>query len=313
MRSVVVPAAAPRRLADWQIFSDVPAPAPAAASTEDGFAAERKAAAGAETPPVRSRKRRPRREDEKLDPELAALHAEADAEAEAAEAAAADPLAGLAPPPAEPGLVRVYTDGSCVGNGKAGCFAGIGVFYGPDDPRNVSWVLTKGKASNQNAELQALFLATEEGDRMLREGEAERVHIHTDSQYGISCATTWYAGWVRNGWVNSSGRPVAHREWIEPIANRLALWKGRLVLVKIKAHVGLWGNEQADELARSAAERARKAWLQRRADPDHPDAPHAVVYAEPSARPRVKREFQHKRVQLGGMWVDIVDRPAPPA
>jgi len=296
---------APTRLADWEIFSDVPAPArpPAAAPDPAGELPD------AAAPAAATKRRRPARpkDTSALDPELAALHAEADAEAEAAEAAASDPLAGLAPPPAEPGLVRVYTDGSCVGNGKAGCFAGIGVFYGPDDPRNVSWVLTKGKPSNQNAELQALFLATEEGDRMLREGEAERVHIHTDSQYGIHCATTWYANWVRNGWVNSAGKPVAHREWIEPTANRLALWKGRLALIKIKAHVGLWGNEQADELARSAAERARKAWLKRRANPDHPDAPHAVVYAEPSSRPRAKREFGHTRVQLGGQWVDIVD------
>lgn len=30
--------------------------------------------------------------------------------------------------------VVVYTDGSALSNGKAGCLAGIGVFFGEDDP-----------------------------------------------------------------------------------------------------------------------------------------------------------------------------------
>jgi ribonuclease HI len=307
-----------RQLQDWQIFEDVPAPAAAAAEAEKAAEAAESASSAWPDPlqaaKPRSAKRGREAAEERgsapADPALVVLEREADQEAAAVEALAGDALSSLVPPAEEPGLFRVYTDGSCVGNGKAGCFAGIGVFYGPGDPRNVSWVLTKGKASNQNAELQALYLATGEADRMLREGEAERVHIHTDSQYGIHCATTWYANWVRNGWVNSTGRPVAHREWIEPIANRLALWKGRIVLVKIKAHVGLWGNEQADRLARAAAERARAAWLKRRADPEHPDAPHAVVYTDPARRPRIKREFVHTRVELGGRLVDIVDAAA---
>ena len=32
----------------------------------------------------------------------------------------------------------VYTDGACEGNGKAGARAGIGVYWGPDHPWNVS-------------------------------------------------------------------------------------------------------------------------------------------------------------------------------
>ena len=32
----------------------------------------------------------------------------------------------------------VYTDGACRGNGKASSIAGIGVWYGPDDPRFVA-------------------------------------------------------------------------------------------------------------------------------------------------------------------------------
>jgi ribonuclease HI len=222
-----------------------------------------------------------------------------------------------AEPAAEPGLVRIYTDGSCVGNGKHVSFAGVGVFYGPDDPRNVSQVLTEGKPSNQNAELQALFLATGEADRMLRCGEAERVAIYTDSQYGINCATEWYRTWTRNGWITSAGHPVAHRGWIEPIALRLDLWRGRLRLEKIKAHVGLYGNEQADELARTAAERARDAWRkeQREAQQQGGDlnldrAPHAVIYVDPRTRPKAAPATPANVLALGRTLVEVIETPA---
>lgn len=33
------------------------------------------------------------------------------------------------------GPVRIHTDGSSLGNGTAGAFAGVGVYFGPNDPR----------------------------------------------------------------------------------------------------------------------------------------------------------------------------------
>jgi len=33
----------------------------------------------------------------------------------------------------------VYSDGACKGNGKIGSTAGVGVFWGPDDPRSVRY------------------------------------------------------------------------------------------------------------------------------------------------------------------------------
>jgi ribonuclease HI len=39
-----------------------------------------------------------------------------------------------------PGMLRVYTDGSSLRNGHAGARAGVGVFFGPGDPRYASTV-----------------------------------------------------------------------------------------------------------------------------------------------------------------------------
>lgn len=35
----------------------------------------------------------------------------------------------------ESGWDVVYSDGACKGNGKTGSIAGVGVWWGPDDPR----------------------------------------------------------------------------------------------------------------------------------------------------------------------------------
>jgi ribonuclease HI len=32
---------------------------------------------------------------------------------------------------------HIYTDGCCIGNGKSGCFGGIGVYFGDNDSRNI--------------------------------------------------------------------------------------------------------------------------------------------------------------------------------
>ena len=40
-------------------------------------------------------------------------------------------------PSMSPDTMIVYTDGSCKGNGKKGSLAGIGVWWGEDDPRHV--------------------------------------------------------------------------------------------------------------------------------------------------------------------------------
>lgn len=39
--------------------------------------------------------------------------------------------------PSEEGMLRVYTDGSSLGNGALGAVAGVGVYFGPNDKRYV--------------------------------------------------------------------------------------------------------------------------------------------------------------------------------
>ncbi|EIW57571.1 uncharacterized protein TRAVEDRAFT_126501, partial [Trametes versicolor FP-101664 SS1] len=55
--------------------------------------------------------------------------------------------------------VEVFTDGSCVNNGRDDARAGSGVWFGVDDPRNCSSGVPYDAQSNQTAEVYAVALA----------------------------------------------------------------------------------------------------------------------------------------------------------
>lgn len=85
--------------------------------------------------------------------------------------------------------IYIYTDGACSNNGKKTAKAGIGVFVGENDKRNVSKKVD-GRQTNNVAELTAIIEAygiIEESKDML----GKEVVICSDSTYAINCATTY--------------------------------------------------------------------------------------------------------------------------
>ena len=52
-------------------------------------------------------------------------------------------------------LINVYTDGSCLNNGESNAIAGIGVYFGKNDNRNISEKIC-GIQTNNVAELNAI-------------------------------------------------------------------------------------------------------------------------------------------------------------
>ncbi len=78
-------------------------------------------------------------------------------------------------------VLNVYTDGASYHNGKPDCKASYGVYFGENDIRNESGLVTE-KASNNRGELMGLLRAIE------LINEDEEAIIHTDSMYGLKCA-----------------------------------------------------------------------------------------------------------------------------
>jgi ribonuclease HI len=156
---------------------------------------------------------------------------------------------------AENAKLRVYTDGSSLKNGKVGAFAGVGVYFGPLDNRNISEALPGPRQTNQRAELTAISRALDTVPK------GRDVTIVTDSRYSIDCVTVWYVNWRKNGWKTATGKAVENKDLVEGILTRIEDRKkvGSVTEFEwIKGHSGADGNVEADKLA---VEGARKAQL----------------------------------------------------
>lgn len=150
----------------------------------------------------------------------------------------------MASSPVQNAPVRIYTDGSSLGNGQAGANAGVGVWFGPLDRRNVSEPLNGTKQTNQRAELTAVLRALEVGPK------DRRLDIVTDSNYAIKCVTEWCIKWRMNGWLNSSNKPVENKDLVQKVVDMLDE-RFRLNQYRI-------GEE--DELEKRRAEKAGQPW-----------------------------------------------------
>ncbi|KAI1897351.1 hypothetical protein AGOR_G00082420 [Albula goreensis] len=147
--------------------------------------------------------------------------------------------------------VVVYTDGCCTGNGRAGARAGIGVYWGPDHPMNVSDRL-EGRQTNQRAEIQAACKALEQA----KDKNFKKLVLYTDSMFTINGITSWVKTWKVNGWKRKSGGPITNRDDFQ----KLDKLNGELDVkwLHIPGHVGYKGNEEADRLSREGASKPLK-------------------------------------------------------
>ncbi|GAA6054566.1 hypothetical protein JCM3770_006035 [Rhodotorula araucariae] len=152
---------------------------------------------------------------------------------------------------------RVYCDGSSRGNGKVGAVAGIGVFWGHSvGDKNLSERLPGKLQTNNRAEMYAVARILETDPH-----PEEPLTICSDSEYTIGVFSKWIPSWRRRGWKTADGKPVANQDLIRYVMSLLALRTpadsksplANITFQKVKAHVGIEGNEQADRFANNGA------------------------------------------------------------
>ncbi|KZT23896.1 ribonuclease H-like protein [Neolentinus lepideus HHB14362 ss-1] len=152
----------------------------------------------------------------------------------------------------EEGWDVIYTDGACRGNGKDRAVAGIGVWWGPNDTRNLS-ERCPGDQTNNRAELITFIsYSTQAIVRALETTPFNKkpLLIKTDSQYSIKCFHEWLPKWKDNGWKTTQGL-VKNVSLIQCLATLLdqRSRQGKVRLKYVAGHRGIEGNEGADRLA----------------------------------------------------------------
>ncbi len=151
--------------------------------------------------------------------------------------------------------MKIYTDGSCTKNGKPDARGGCGVYFGLDDPRNISCSLDElqkkynliGINSNNRAELMAICVASDFANT--------NDILVTDSKYSINSLTVWLNKWKKNNMMGTNRKPVLNQDLILLIDKKLS--EKNLRLEYVPAHTGhsdpdSLGNAGADFLATNA-------------------------------------------------------------
>jgi len=132
--------------------------------------------------------------------------------------------------------MRIFTDGACAGNGRAGAKAGFAVWF--PEARHLSCaerLPATDSQTNQRAELSAIHRAV-----VILDDSGfhdEELIVYTDSDYSIKCLTQWLSGWVSRGWKTAEGKDVLHQDLIKDTSSRLAKFKSHR-FVHVRAHTG---------------------------------------------------------------------------
>ncbi len=138
-------------------------------------------------------------------------------------------------------MIKIYTDGSCIGNPGKGGWAAIIIY----DEKITQIKGSKKETTNNQMELLAPIKALQKIPK------GSKVQIFTDSKYVKSGITEWIHNWKKNGWITANKQKVKNKElWVELdiLSNEFKInWSW------VKAHSTNQLNNEVDLLARRAA------------------------------------------------------------
>jgi len=137
-------------------------------------------------------------------------------------------------------MIKIYTDGSCIGNPGPGGWAAIIL---NDDKQNIISGKKKNTTNNQ-MELMAAIKA------LVFLKKKQKIRIYTDSNYVKEGITNWIKIWEKNNWKTADKKNVKN----------IDLWKKLKTLKQsnqvewnwVKGHSKDPINDLADQLAKKA-------------------------------------------------------------
>ena len=189
--------------------------------------------------------------------------------------------------------ILIFTDGAAKGNPGKGGF-GVVILH---NKKVVEIGGYKAHTTNNEMELKAVVEALKEV--VSKKAPAE---IYTDSKYVVEGAKGWVFGWAKNGWKTKANSDVLNKElWQELLP---LLGKVEIVWYKIPGHSGLAGNERADVIASTFAEKGTAA-LYVGAQAGYGHDIHNTSYDETKAQDR--SDARKRQAQKAYSYVSAVD------
>ena len=140
--------------------------------------------------------------------------------------------------------ITVYTDGSCLNNGKRNAQCGSGVWFEDGSEHNCMIKIPGPSQSNQIGEIAAVITA------LGKVPNYAPLTIKTDSKYVINGLTKHLNDWEDQGWIN-----VENKQWFKKAAYLLRRRTAKTTFKWVKGHNGELGNERSDQLAKQGAEK----------------------------------------------------------
>lgn len=143
----------------------------------------------------------------------------------------------------------IYTDGSCLGNGKSENSGGFGVVV-LDNNENLLYTYNKRNenTTNNREEIRAILYSFLNYGVIPFFGYEEIPIIYSDSNYCVQTFNTWMFNWANNNWIKSDKKQPENLDLIKAYYD----WykKGyRIDLRKVKGHSNNKWNQMADGLA----------------------------------------------------------------
>ena len=138
-------------------------------------------------------------------------------------------------------MIKIFTDGSCLGNPGKGGWAAIIISKGEKKILFGKKINTTNNQMELTAPIKAL--------KKIPKGN--KIEIFTDSNYLKMGITTWIKKWKKNGWKTSAKKDVMNKNlWID-LENEAS--KFDITWTWVKAHSNNALNNEVDLLAKKAA------------------------------------------------------------
>lgn len=141
-------------------------------------------------------------------------------------------------------MLKIYTDGSALNNGRAGNIGGFGyVVVDENDHVIDAYSSPRMKNTTNNAqELLAIWAA-------MKKYKNQPIEIYSDSYYALNSICIWMYNWAENDWKNTACKRIENYEIIRTIYNFMTAEKRQVEFYKVKGHNKEKYNEMADKLA----------------------------------------------------------------